>query len=171
MRRSILSIACVLLAATAAAGPVAATQPTKVTLEIPPYTLEDALADYVDYGEYAVDCGDFQIITTFAGTVTVTEFGDRMLRQVSFEGRYYNASDTSKSALRIGRTATWRDFDEDGALQRITIHGVANMAVLPTGRHLVSAGIVSIDFTVDPPELAFQAGSPNRDDLLCNALR
>lgn len=149
MRRITLSLAAAALAAAALAGPVSASAPSRTT-DVFEYTLADALADYVP-GD-ALACGDFDIVATFVGTTTVTHFGDRMLRQVDYEGRYYNVSDLDKSALRIGRTATWREFDAEGNITTITIHGMGDRAVLADGRSIVlGAGLREIDFTTDPP--------------------
>ena len=154
------------------AGPVGASAPTK-TIDVFEYTLADALAEYVP-GD-ALACGDFDIIATFTGATTVTHFGDRMLRQVDYEGRYYNVSDLEKSALRIGRTATWRDFDAEGNITKIAIHGMGDRAVLADGRSIVlGAGIREIDFTTDPPTDSFVHGRAADDAAwqeLCDALR
>jgi hypothetical protein len=172
VRRITLSVAAAALAAAALAAPVSASAPTK-TIETFEYTLADALADYVPGDELA--CGDYDIIATFAFTTTVTDFGDRMLRQVSYEGRYYNVSDLEKSAFRIGRTATWRTFDAEDNLETIAIHGMGDRAVLADGRSIViGAGIRKIDFTTDPPTDSFVHGRVADDagwQELCDALR
>ena len=172
MRRITLSIAAAAFAAMALAAPVGASAPTK-TIDVFEYTLADALADYVPGEELA--CGDFDVIATFAFETVVTDFGDRILRQVSYEGRYYNVSDLSKSALRIGRTATWREFDEAGNLTTITIHGMGDRAVLADGRSIVlGAGLREIDFTTDPPTDGPVHGRVASDagwQELCDALR
>jgi hypothetical protein len=171
VRRITLSIAAAAVAAAALAGPVGASAPTR-TIDTFEYTLADALADYVPGDVLA--CGDFDVIATFAYTTAVTDFGDRMLRQVSYEGRYYNVSDLSKSALRIGRTATWREFDELGNWVTISIHGMGDRAVLADGRSItLNAGQRIIDFTVDPPtEIVRGRGTGDAAwQELCDALR
>lgn len=169
MRRTTRSMLLALAAIFAVAAPAAAAAPTRETFVIPPWTLEDALAEYESFGAYDVDCGTFHIISTFEGTVTVTDWGDRMLRHVVYTGRFYNASDLTKSAGRIGNTATWREFDANGEWVEVNIHGVQNMAVLPDGRHVpVDVGYSSTDMTSF--ELIFLAGPHGNADLLCEAL-
>ena len=170
MRRTRSSILAALLAVGVLAGPAAAAAPTRTVLEIPPFTLADALAEYEEFGAYHYDCGDFVIISTFTGQVTVTDWGDRMLRHVEFSGRFYNASDLTKSALRIGNTATWRDFDDAGDWVQVRIHGISSMAVLDDGRHLpVDVGYVVGSLVLE--ETIHQAGPSGNIDELCDALR
>ena len=169
MRRTTRSMLLALAAVFAIAAPTAASAPTRETFVIPPWTLADALADYEAFGGYDFDCGTFHIISTFEGTVTVTDWGDRMLRHVVYTGRYYNASDTTKSAGRIGNTATWREFDENGEWVAVNIHGVQNMAVLPDGRHVpVDVGRAAVNFLAGEETLA---GPHGNADALCDALR
>lgn len=172
MRRTLgatLTAACL---ATALVTPVAAAGPDKQTFEFDPWTLEDAITAYAEEGDAWADCGDFVILATFTGSVTVIDFGDRMIRQVSYAGQLFNAEDLSKVAGRYGRTATVRTFDDAGEWTSVTIHGIADMAILPDGRHLpVSVGVAQIDFTSDPPVLAFTAGPNANVQPVCDALR
>lgn len=170
MRLLGISVASALALTFCFAGWAAAAGPSKDTFEIPPYTLADALADYNTFGDHAYDCGDFAVVSTFTGSVTVSVFESRMLRQVSYEGLLYNASDTSNSVAYSGRTATWREFNEATDLVAITIHGPQSLITLPDGRHLPDSGILLIDFTTDPPTDTFSHGASVDIDLLCAAL-
>lgn len=169
MRRTTRSLLLALTLILAIAAPVAAAAPTRVTRSIPAFTLQDALDLYQEFGAYDFDCGTFHIISTFEGQVTITDFGDRMLRHVVFTGRYYNASDPTKWAARIGNTATWRIFDSAGEWVEVHIHGLRNMAVLPDGRHVpVDAGYVADDMTTF--ETIFLAGPHGNSQALCASL-
>ena len=171
MRRTVSSTLAAATLVVAFALPVAAAGPEKQTLELFPSTLEDAIAGYAEFGEAWADCGDFVILATFTGSVTVIDLGDRMIRQVSYAGQLYNSEDLSKVADRYGRTATVREFDSEGAWTSVTIHGVADIAVLPDGRHVpVSVGVAHIDFDSDPPTLAFTAGPYADVEPVCDAL-
>lgn len=151
------------------AGPASAAEPTRTVLELR-LTLDEALAELNEFGAYEYDCGDFVIITAFDGQVTVTDWGDRMLRHVALTGAYYNASDLTKSAGRVINTATWRDFDADGNWVQVRIHGIGNMAVLDGGRHVpVDVGIRVASLILD--ETTFQAGPSENLGQLCDALR
>jgi hypothetical protein len=160
----------VAVAALVAAAPVAAAAPTHSVQAIAPYTLSDSLADFEAFGDAFTDCGDFDILATFDGTVTVTDWGDRMLRHVVFTGAFYNASDLSKSAGRIGNTATWRFFDDAGSWTEVHIHGISNMAILDDGRRLaVDVGYAGFSLALEE-ELA-SAGPKGNTAELCAALR
>jgi hypothetical protein len=172
MRRTLRSTLAAAFLVTVLVTPVAAAAPDIQTLELFPFRLDDAVAAYVEEGEAWADCGDFAILATFSGSVTVIHFGDRMIRQVSYSGQLYNSEDLSKVAGRYGRTATVRTFDAVGAWTSVTIHGIADMAALPGGRHVpVSVGVARIDFTADPPLLAFTAGPNANVGPVCDALR
>lgn len=172
MRHSRRSVLAAAILATALATPVAAAGPAIQTFELFPFTLDDALAAYADEGEAWADCGDFAVLSTFSGSVTVIDFGDRMIRQVSYSGQLYNSEDLSKVGGRYGRTATVRTFDSAGEWTSVTIHGVADLAALPDGRHVaVSVGVAHIDFTTDPPVLSFTAGPNANVAPVCDALR
>ena len=172
MQRTIRSTLAATFLAAALVAPVAAAGPEIQTLELFPFTLEDAVAAYADEGEAWADCGDFAILSTFSGSVTVIDFGDRMIRQVSYSGQLYNSKDLSNVAGRYGRTATVRTFDSGGEWTSVTIHGIADIAALPNGRLVpVSVGVAHIDFTTDPPVLAFTAGPNAQVGPVCDALR
>ena len=168
MRRPLTVLATAGLLA-AFAGPVAAASPLRTVQAIAPYSLEDALADYAASGDAFASCGEFDILATFEGTVTVTDWGDRMLRHVVFTGRFYNALDPSRSAGRIGNTATWRLFDAAGNWTEVHIHGISNMAVLDDG------GRIAIDIGYSAFSLALEqelasAGPKENSAALCEAL-
>lgn len=168
MRRA-MTILATAVALAAFAAPVAAAAPIRTVQTIPTYSLEDALADYSAFGEGFADCGEFAILATFAGTVTVTDWGDRMLRHVSYTGRFYNASDLSRSAGRIGLTSTWREFDDEGNWTEVHIHGVQNIAVLDDGRRIaIDVGYSAFSFLTEE-ELA-SAGPKGDVAELCEAL-
>lgn len=168
MRRALTTLATV-LAFSSMATPVAAAAPIRSVETIPPYSLEDAVADYAAFGEGFADCGGFDILATFAGTVTITDWGDRMLRHVVYSGRFYNASDLSRSAGRIGHTATWRQFDEESNWTEVHIHGRQNVAVLDNGRRIpIDVGYSAFSFALEE-ELA-SAGPKGDVAELCEAL-
>ena len=170
MRRTTFSITATMLALAALAGPAAAAEPIRTVQSIPPYTLADAVTDYTEFGEGFVDCGDFDVLATFEGTVTVTDWGDRMLRHVVFTGTFYNAADLSKSAARIGNTATWRVFDDAGNWTEVHIHGIQNMAVTSDGRRIpVDVGYSA--FSLELEEELASAGPKGNTAELCEALR
>lgn len=170
MRRPGHSIIAAVAALVVCAVPVAAAEPTRSVQAIPAYTLADSLADYEAFGDAFTDCGDFHILATFDGTVTVTNWGDRMLRHVVFTGAFYNASDLSKSAGRLGNTATWRVFDDAGTWTEVHIHGISNMAVLANGRRIpVDVGYAGFSLALEE-ELAW-AGPKGNTAELCEALR
>jgi hypothetical protein len=158
------------MALAAFAAPVAAAAPTRTVQEIFPYTLADAIADYEAFAEGFTDCGDFAVLATFTGTVTVTDWGHRMLRHVVFSGAFYNASDLSKSVDRIGNTATWRVFDEAGNWTEVHIHGISNQAVLDDGR-LIPVDVGYTGFSLALEEELASAGPKGNTDELCEALR
>ena len=169
MRRTLVSIIAALMALVAMAMPVAAAAPTRTVLEIPAYTLADAQADYAAFGEGFADCGDFDILATFEGSVTVTDWGHKMLRHVTYTGGFYNASDPSKSAGRVGNTATWRYFNAAGDWTEVHIHGLREMAVLDDGRHIaVDVGYSAFSFELE--EVLHEAGPKGSVTELCEAL-
>jgi hypothetical protein len=168
MRRRTTSILAAVVALFALAAPAAAAPPERSTFAFE-FTLEDALALYEEFDVYDVDCGDFHIISTAVGETAITDFGDRMLRHVRFTGGYYNASDPTKYAVRIGNTATWREFDDAGEWTEVHIHGIQNMAVLPDGRHVpIDVGYTAGDMITF--ETLHQAGQHDAS-VLCDALR
>lgn len=170
MRRTLISIIAAVMALVAMTMPVAAAAPTRTVIDIPAYTLADALADYAEFGEGFADCGDFDILATFEGSVTVTDWGDKMLRHVTYTGGFYNASDPSKSAGRVGNTATWRYFNAAGDWTEVHIHGLREMAILDDGRHIaVDAGYTAFSFELE--EVLREAGPKGNVDELCEALR
>jgi hypothetical protein len=170
MRRPSVPIIAAVAALAALAAPVAAAEPARSVQQIIPYTLADAVADYEAFGDAFTDCGDFDILATFTGTVTVTDWGDKMLRHVVFTGAFYNAADLSTSAERIGNTATWRVFDGAGNWTEVHIHGISNQAVLDGGRHIpVDVGYTGFSLALEE-ELA-SAGPTGNVDELCEALR
>ena len=170
MRRTLVSLIAAVIALAAMAMPTLAAAPTRTVLEIPAYTLADAQADYAAFGEGFADCGDFVILATFGGTVTVTDWGDKMLRHVVYTGGFYNASDPSKSAGRLGNTATWRYFNSAGDWTEVHIHGLREMAVLDDGRHIaVDVGYSAFSFELE--EVLHEAGPKGDTAALCDALR
>ena len=170
MRRTLVSIIAALMALGAMAMPALAAAPTRTVLEIPAYTLAHAQADYAAFGEGFADCGDFDILATFEGSVTVTDWGDKMLRHVTYTGGFYNSSDPSKSAGRVGNTATWRYFNAAGDWTEVHIHGLREMAVLADGRHLaVDVGYSAFSFELE--EVLHEAGPKGDIAALCEALR
>lgn len=170
MRRPFFPIIAAAAALAAFAAPVSAVAPTRIVQEIFPYTLADAIADHEAFGDVFTDCGDFDILATFTGTVTVTDWGDRMLRHVVFGGAFYNASDLTKSAERIGNTATWRVFDEAGNWTEVHIHGISNQAVLDEGRR-IAVDVGYAGFSLELEEELRSAGPKGNTDELCEALR
>ena len=169
MRRTTFSITAAILALAALAAPAAAAEPIRTVQSIPPHSLADALAEYAEFGEGFVDCGAFDVLATFEGTATVTDWGDRMLRHVVFTGRFYNASDLSKSAGRIGNTATWRVFDDAGNWTEVHIHGIQNMAVTQDGRRIpMDVGYSA--FSLELEEELASAGPKGNTAELCEAL-
>jgi hypothetical protein len=170
MRRASFPIIAAAAALAAFAAPAAAAAPTRTVQEIFPYTLANAVADYQAFGDAFTDCGDFDVLATFTGTVTVTDWGDRMLRHVVFGGAFYNAADLSKSAERIGNTATWRVFDDAGNWTEVHIHGISNQAVLDDGRRIpIDVGYAGFSLALE--EVLASAGPKGNTDELCDALR
>ena len=170
MRRVLFSITAAVMALAAMTMPAAAAEPTRTVLDIPAYTLADAQADYAAFGEGFADCGDFDILATFEGSVSVTDWGDKMLRHVTYTGGFYNASDPSRSAGRVGNTATWRSFNEAGDWTEVHIHGLRELAVLDDGRRIaVDIGYSAFSFELE--EVLHEAGPKGDVAQLCEALR
>ncbi len=168
-RFAVLPVALVLL--LIAAWPVAAATPIHSTTS-GTYTLADAIFDYENFGVYDGDCGDFVLLVDFVVERNVTTWPDREIRHVSYEGHFYNATDTSKSIVRSGNFALTFQFDETGALVEVTQTGLFEYVEIDGHRRPTITGRSTTDFTLDPPiSRTTPRASTQTPAFVCDALR
>jgi hypothetical protein len=134
------------------------------------YTLADAIADYLAFGENAGDCGDFVLLVDFHVERDVAVWADRETRHVQYTGNVYSSADPSRSIPRNGNFEITFWLDGDGAPTGITRSGVIEYVIVDGHRIVTSVGHDVFSFATGPISGTPHAGS-TLADVACDALR
>ena len=152
---ALLAVLSIAARPAAADAPVITTQVIRVTTPVP----------------FEISCPSFAMLTTSTAELTNITFYEngspvRLIRHVNFEGTLYNAN-TSYSVPFDGDFTRTQDYLENtvtftGKRWRVHIPGEGVLAL--------NVGRTVFDFSVNPPQIIFEAGQHEFREQICQVL-